>query len=151
MFIHFKSKSINVKNQMMDRNNNFQSKGNNMLTEFNTYLISLPGVRIQNTTSDSTSFTYNGLFFVFIYEENDPNYVRLILPGIAEKDKISNIEEVLNEYNSDYKAMKMTILNNNILFSIEQFIYSKERVNEMFARMINVLEFAINNFRRKYQ
>ena len=136
---------------MMDRNNNFQSKGNNMLTEFNTYLISLPGVRIQNTTSDSTSFTYNGLFFVFIYEENDPNYVRLILPGIAEKDKISNIEEVLNEYNSDYKAMKMTILNNNILFSIEQFIYSKERVNEMFARMINVLEFAINNFRRKYQ
>ena len=73
------------------------------------------------------------------------------MPGIAEKDKISNIEEVLNEYNSDYKAMKMTILNNNILFSIEQFIYSKERVNEMFARMINVLEFAINNFRRKYQ
>lgn len=135
----------------MDKNNNFQSKRNNMLKEFNTYLISLPGVQIQNTTSDSTSFIYNGLFFVFIYEENDPNYVRLILPGIASRNEITDIENALNKYNSNYKTLKMTILNDNILLSVEQFIYSKERVNEMFARMINVLRFAIDNFRSEYQ
>lgn len=121
-----------------------------MLTEFNTYLISLPGVQILDKTSESISFTYNNLFFIFIHEKNDSNYVRLILPGIAKKDNISNIDEVLNKYNSEYKVLKMTILNNNILFSVEQFIYSKERVNEMFARMINVLEFAINNFRSEH-
>jgi hypothetical protein len=75
----------------------------------------------------------------------------LILPGIAAVSEIKNIENVLNEYNSNYKAIKMTTLNENILLSVEQFIYSEERVNEMFARMINVLESAINNFRSEYQ
>jgi hypothetical protein len=122
-----------------------------MLTKFNNYLISLPGVQIKDTTSEGISFIYNRLFYIFIYEASDPNYVRLILPGIAAVSEIKNIENVLNEYNSNYKAIKMTTLNENILLSVEQFIYSEERVNEMFARMINVLESAINNFRSEYQ
>lgn len=122
-----------------------------MLTKFNNYLISLPGVQIKDTTSEGISFIYNRLFYIFIYEGSDPNYVRLILPGIAVVSEIENIAEVLNKYNSNYKAIKMTTLNENILLSVEQFIYSEERVNEMFARMINVLESAINNFRSEYQ
>lgn len=122
-----------------------------MLTKFNNYLNSLPGVQIKDTTSEGISFIYNRLFYIFIYEGSDPNYVRLILPGIAVVSEIKNIAEVLNRYNSNYKAIKMTTLNENILLSVEQFIYSEERVNEMFARMINVLESAINNFRSEYQ
>lgn len=122
-----------------------------MLTKFNNYLNSLPGAQIKDTTSEGISFIYNRLFYIFIYEGSDPNYVRLILPGIAVVSEIKNIAEVLNRYNSNYKAIKMTTLKENILLSVEQFIYSEERVNEMFARMINVLESAINNFRSEYQ
>lgn len=122
-----------------------------MLTKFNNYLNSLPGVQIKDTTSEGISFIYNRLFYIFIYEGSDPNYVRLILPGIAVVREIENIAEVLNRYNFNYKAIKMTTFNENILLSVEQFIYSEERVNEMFARMINVLESAINNFRSEYQ
>lgn len=122
-----------------------------MLTKFNNYLNSLPGVQIKDTTSEGISFIYNRLFYIFIYEGSDPNYVRLILPGIAVVREIENIAEVLNRYNFNYKAIKMTTFNGNILLSVEQFIYSEERVNEMFARMINVLESAINNFRSEYQ
>jgi hypothetical protein len=57
---------------------------------------------------------------------------------------------MINDYNSKYKAIKLTIVNNTIWLSIEQFVYSKERIADFFSRIIAILETVILSFRNDY-
>lgn len=120
-----------------------------MRTSFENYLRAL-NITFNNQDSDVISFNYHGLNFLCVTDCNDPYFIRLVLPNIAEENNINNINQVINDYNVKYKAAKMLLINNSIWISIEQFVYYNDNmnvINAMFSRMINILENIIHDFR----
>ncbi len=112
----------------------------------------LPEVANIKEEDNTISFEYKGLFFLFVTDENDQYYTRLILPNIANTDNLKesvNINTVINDYNNKFKAAKMILLGESVWLSIEQFLYSKEKANDLFTRMINILEAVIVDFRHE--
>ena len=123
-----------------------------MIKEFTNFLSS-SDIEYKDGNDGTVTFGYNGLNFLFVSEKNDPNYVRIILPNIAmvdsSKDKAQAFEYA-NEYNQKYKAIKMTVTENSIWLSIEQFLYSHENARELFKRMIGILVAVIEDFRNNH-
>jgi len=124
-----------------------------MLSEFIKYLSSSSEYSIKSNEANVISFEYKGLNYLFVNDNDDPYYIRLILPNVINvsdtriSEKLNNI---INEYNSTFKAIKLTIVNDSLWLSIEQFIYSKDNVANLFSRIIIILETVISKFREDY-
>lgn len=120
-----------------------------MITDF-THFLSSMGIVSKDTTDETISFEYNGLSYLFVSDKNDPYYIRLILPNI---ENINNADEIdvyknINWYNNKFKAVKMSVVENSIWLSIEQFLYSRENSNNLFFRLMKILETVITEYRR---
>lgn len=120
-----------------------------MITDF-THFLSSMGIVPKDTTDGTISFEYNGLSYLFVSDKNDPYYIRLILPNI---ENINNADEIdvyknVNWYNNKFKAVKMSVVENSIWLSIEQFLYSRENSNNLFFRLMKILETVITEYRR---
>lgn len=120
-----------------------------MITDFTHFLSSMRIVS-KDTTDETISFEYNGLSYLFVSDKNDPYYIRLILPNI---ENINNADEIdvyknINWYNNKFKAVKMSVVENSIWLSIEQFLYSRENSNNLFFRLMKILETVITEYRR---
>lgn len=90
---------------------------------------------------------------MFVTDESDQYYIRLLLPNIATTDNLKNgvdIHTIINDYNNKFKVVKVSLWDKSVWLSIEQFLYSKERANDLFTRAISILEIVINEFRREY-
>lgn len=126
----------------------------NMFEDFYKFLSSL-NFDITNKSDDSIAFSHNGLNYLFVYDNNDPYYLRLLLPNVINvedfKDK-GDLNSVINDYNSKFKTVKLIIIGNSLWFAIEQFVYSKDdnSLNQLFSRIISVLETVILNFRSDF-
>lgn len=124
-----------------------------MLVEFRNYLSLLSDVSNIKEENNTISFEYKGLFFLFVTDESDQYYIRLLLPNIAITDNLKNgvdIHTIINDCNNKFKVVKVSLWDKSVWLSIEQFLYSKERVNDLFTRAISILEIVINEFRREY-
>ena len=123
-----------------------------MLNEFRNYLKSTPDVEISKEDNNTISFSYKSYHLLFIYDSTDPYYFRLILPNIINlKDLKKDIGDIVNDYNSKFKVSKMTVVDNNSLWiSVEQFVYTKDKVNELFDRLVNLIVVVADNFRREH-
>ena len=124
-----------------------------MLVEFHNYLSLLSDVSNIKVENNTISFEYKGLFFLFVTDETDQYYIRLMLPNIATTDVLktgTDIHSVINEYNKKFKVVKVSLWDKSVWLSIEHFLYSKERANDLFARLTNILVIVINEFRREY-
>lgn len=120
-----------------------------MITDF-THFLSSMGIVPKDTTDGTISFEYNGLSYLFVSDKNDPYYIRLILPNI---ENINNADEIdvyknINWYNNKFKAVKMSVVENSIWLSVEQFLYSRENSNNLFFRLMKILETVITEYRR---
>lgn len=122
-----------------------------MLKEFNRYLSTLSGVSEIKIEDNGIFFKYNNLSFLFVIDESDPYYIRLILPNIIIIDESNRdrLNKLIDKYNVDFKAIKAIKFKNNIWLVIEQFVYSRERISDLFERMINLLVNVINIFRNE--
>lgn len=118
-----------------------------MLNAFRNYLSS-SGIEY-SFNDDVISFNRNNLQYIFICENSDPYYFRLILPNVF--DTNSNVDEIhryINNINLTFKAVKLYITeNNSVWISIEQFVYSSENITNLFERSITLLELVFNHFR----
>lgn len=117
-----------------------------MITDF-THFLSSMGIEPKDKT---ISFEYNGLSYLFVSDKSDPYYIRLILPNI---ENINNANEIdvyknINQYNNKFKAVKMSVVENSIWLSIEQFLYSRENSNNLFFRLMKILETVITDYRK---
>lgn len=125
-----------------------------MLSEFRNFLSSLNDVSNIVEYQDGTiSFQYQGFTFLFAWSNDDPSYIRLMLPRIAELSSFESEEDALravDDYNKRYKTAKMCIFEENIWLLIEQFVYSRSRVRDLFARIIRVLISASRAFALQY-
>lgn len=124
-----------------------------MLGEFRVFLQSLPNVADITENNGVMTFRYKGYAFLFVWNEQDAPYIRLMLPKIATKDNLKEgvkILDVINEYNKKYKTIKMFLLDEYIWLSIEQFIYSRDGAQDLFSRIMSILVLALEDFRHEY-
>lgn len=119
-----------------------------MLTAFQNYLSS-NGISFNREDDTAISFEKEGLHFLFIYNDSDPYYFRLILPNVATltDENRQRMHEIANTLNLRFKVAKVIILDNNVWVSAEQFVYSRERLNDLFTRAISLLALVIEHFR----
>lgn len=120
-----------------------------MYYEFLKYLNTRQDVSLieASEVNETITFQCNDLYFFFVYDKKDANYIRLMLPNI-EMTEMGD-DDSINYLNSLYKATKVIIINNSIYLATEQFVYSKTNVDALFARMIKVLTFAITDLREQ--
>lgn len=131
-----------------------------LVVEFLNYLSSLHGASVIKTDSNIVIFKYKGLSFLFVTEEDDQYYFRLMLPNIAASSSLktktgTDINSVITECDKTYKVVKAILWeeegkDDSVWLSVEHFLYSKERANDLFARLIKILLFVIEDFRSKY-
>lgn len=126
-----------------------------MYDSFDKFLSSSPDFSIIDKGEDSIVFEYKELHYFFVYDPNDPYYIRLMLPNIISKEDFEkkqniNINDVINNYNTDFKAIKLIIVDNSLWLSIEQFVYSKDNIRQLFTRLISILETVISHFRENH-
>ena len=121
-----------------------------MLTLFQSYLSSI-GVKVKEGNETSISFESNNLQYLFLTDSSDPYYFRLILPNIAivTDENTSKINQVVNSSNTKFKVAKSFIIDDKVWVSVEQFVYSRENINELFNRSLNLLETFMSDFRKE--
>lgn len=122
-----------------------------MLNEFRKYLNSIPEVEISKQDDNTISFSYKTYQLLFIYDNADPYYFRLILPNITNLEGLEgNIEDIMNDYNSKFKVSKMTKVNDSLWISVEQFIYTNDKLNELFSRLVNLIVVVAADFKKEH-
>lgn len=121
-----------------------------MLTSFHSYLLNLD-VDIQEHRETFIVFKKNRLQFLFVTETSDPFYFRVILPNIAEirKDNKQKIDTIINLENSKFKVAKAVIAEHEVWVSAEQFVYSKDNINNLFDRILSLLEGFVIDFKNE--
>jgi hypothetical protein len=127
-----------------------KQNGKKMCNELRKFLGILPNASIIKDSDGIISFSYNDLKFLFVSDNEDVNYIRLMLPNVADVKAIKTEKEyfdIINDYNNNYKAVKISVIDNSIWISIEQFVFSKDGVNDLFLRMITILSAVIKEFR----
>ena len=95
-------------------------------------------------SSDSSSiiFRQNNLFYVYLYDGDNPYYFRLLLPRIADYSNINEAElnKMALEASAEYKIAKFVVIENQIWASFEQIILDADSDNsEIYDMGIRIL------------
>ena len=90
-------------------------------------------------------FQMDNYHLVFNSFDKDPYYFFILLPnfkinGIGDED----MREVINKMNNNLKVAKAILLNGSIWISIEQMAYSLQNINDLFGRLIGIMDTAIS-------
>ena len=97
-------------------------------------------------SSSMISFSINDLNYLFIFDKNsDPAFIQMMLPKVGQ---YTDWNDSLRNINESYKSGKVLVINNEIWFSVENFIYGNVDAPALFSRMISILRDLINNYRR---
>lgn len=125
-----------------------------MQSKFIQYLSS-KNLAFQNNVEEQITFQFADLNYLFVYDNSDPNYFRMLLPNIFkiedERDGIKcRYGSIINEFNSTYKVVKAFVFTENqVWLSVEQFVYSEERIELLFERCVMLLKATIELFYNK--
>ena len=94
------------------------------------------------TTSDEGEliFKYQGYGMVVMADENDPLFLRIIMPNIYEvqNDEV-NVLRALNTINAGIKTVKGFIVQDNVWLSIEMYIDSSPEMEDFLERCLDIL------------
>lgn len=122
----------------------------NIIPKFVEFLASR-GIAYDIVDEVFIKFKYKDLNYMFqYYKDEDPSYFRIMLPKINNKEVDANVLQITKELNLNYKAVKIVEFEpGSIWMIIENFVYSLENVDMMFARIIDVLAFVIKIYREK--
>lgn len=122
-----------------------------LIDNFRSYLDSR---NIQSTPfgegNTSLSFTNNGLHYIFDAPgASDPYFFRLLLPGVeqATVDNVQFLQQKALRLSSEKKVAKAYILGNSVWISADCFVYGDSNINQLFERVIYLLEQSINSYR----
>lgn len=98
------------------------------------------------------SFQQNDINFLFSYRRNqDPTYVRIMIPNIGTLDTENN-QEVMRicQLTSEYKVGKFIIEEDNQIWIVaEAFLYIQSDHVRLFDRLLSVLTDMFNEYRNR--
>ena len=106
--------------------------------------------RFLNDDHTLLTFDLGNVHYLFYYRrEDDPNYVRLIIPNIATIDT-NDQQAVLSLFNlsQGYKVGKAIIEDGQLWLTADAFVFMRENNDRLFDRLIAVLRDMLNEYRR---
>lgn len=100
------------------------------------------GFKLEEEGNMSYSFTYEGLILLFLYNEDDENFLNIALPGILEVDegKVMQTCALMERINSTLKYVKAYIYNDSVWLFYERELFGGEDFPLVISRMILRLE-----------
>ena len=124
-----------------------------MLELFKKYLssIKVEGIK-EDKETDSISFKRDDLNYLFLFDKKDPFYFRLMLPNVINitDENRESIAKAINKVNTGFKVAKIIVFSGDkVWISAEQFVYCNENINQLFERIIGLLEEFIYDFRKE--
>ena len=125
-----------------------------MLEKLRKYLINSKGIQDSDFSyykpNKLAQFTIGSNNYMAEYDSvNDPVYFRIMLP-IVEKINQDNRNQILErvvKVSSSYKVGKVITVGQNVWISAEVFIYNTYNSDLLFARLIDVLDSMLNQYR----
>ena len=108
------------------------------------------GFKLEEEEGMGYRFKYEGLNLLYMYNENDEEFLNIALPGIVEveDDKMLQICALLEKINSTLKYIKAYILGNSVWLFYERELFGEEDLMTVISRMILHLEAGLS-FARK--
>ena len=96
------------------------------------------------------SFVYEGLNLLYLYNENDENFLNISLPGIMEvkEDEVLKGCALMEKVNSTLKYIKAYMLGEKVWLFYERELFGDEDLTMVISRMILHLEAGLR-FARK--
>lgn len=100
------------------------------------------GFKLEETEGMGYNFNYEGLNLLYMYNENDEEFLNIALPGIVEveEDRMLQICALLEKINSTLKYVKAYMLGNSVWLFYERELFGKEDLITVISRMILHLE-----------
>lgn len=108
------------------------------------------GFKLEEEENLGYSFTYEGLNLLFIYNEDDTDFLNIALPGIfeAEEGKVLQVCTLMEKINSTLKYVKAYLFGNSVWMFYERELFDGEDLPLLISRMILRLEAGLQ-FARK--
>lgn len=120
-----------------------------MVEEFKTYLNKIGLKYTQTPQSEILMFNTNNLNYIFQWQESDPYYFRLSLPNV-DSEMTNDIQRIAMELNAQYKVAKVIEMPDHHVWIIaEAFVYSFDKIEALFSRMVFLLSNVIDEYRNK--
>ena len=100
------------------------------------------GFKLEEEEGMGYCFNYEGLNLLYMYNENDEEFLNIALPGIVEveEDKMLQIYALLEKINSTLKYVKTYMLGNSVWLFYERELFGEEDLMTVISRMILHLE-----------
>lgn len=100
------------------------------------------GFKLEEEEGMGYSFNYEGLNLLYMYNENDEEFLNIALPGIieVEEGRMLQICALLEKINSTLKYVKAYILGNSVWLFYERELFGEEDLMTVISRMILHLE-----------
>ena len=100
------------------------------------------GFKLEEEEGMGYCFNYEGLNLLYMYNENDEEFLNIALPGIVEveEDRMLQICALLEKINSTLKYVKTYMLGNSGWLFYERELFGEEDLMTVISRMILHLE-----------
>ena len=116
-------------------------------------------IRVEQGSVEGSSiiFKQNNLYYVYLYDNENPYYFRLLLPRIADYKLISEAElnRMALEASAEYKVAKLVVIDHQIWASFEQIILDPDSENSeifnMGIRILNACYVHVSNYIRTHR
>jgi len=139
---------ISMPSAMAEERNVSKSYLQNMYMNY----LSQQGYSPEIDSDGDVRFSYAGYTLFIAVNENDPEYIRIVLPNIWPIESNEEQLQVLiaTDYtNNKIKVVKLYLNNNNTSAAIESFIAEPEDFSGIFKRSLEALEGGVMQFSRK--
>lgn len=86
------------------------------------------------------TFKYQGANFILFDNSTDKQYLNLSMPNIWDVDgEEVKVLRAANKVNCEFKAIKVTVMNNSVWLNIEMFIDNTPDVEDFMDRILGIL------------
>lgn len=96
------------------------------------------GFNLEDIESLGFSFNYEGINYLYMYNEDDENFLNISVPSIydLEKDNTEKYEELKEKINSTLKYVKAYTLGDSLWIFYERDLLGNEDLEEVIRHMI---------------
>ena len=96
------------------------------------------GFNLEDIESLGFSFNYEGINYLYMYNEDDENFLNISVPSIydLEKDNKEQYEELKEKINSTLKYVKAYTLGDSLWIFYERDLLGNEDLEEVIRHMI---------------
>ena len=108
------------------------------------------GFEMEELEGMGYGFEYEGKHFLYMYNEDDEDFLNISLPGVLDIDDENNTTfyQVMDKLNSTLKYVKAYKLNDSMWLFYERELFGGEDLKQVLSRMILHLEAALMFLRR---